>query len=504
MGRSKKSSNEVAGERRRLPQVDKVIRHELLERFRNSLRSGILTQVVRDELDRLRSVWFGGGGVQTGAFSDASSEDGQIDPSIAAEDESDVIELVAQRVEAILTELLEGGVRRVINGTGVILNTNLGRAPLPPQVLENMLQVGRSYSSLEIELESGKRGERNTQSRKLLRLLTGCESSVIVNNNASAVMLAVSSLASGKEVIVSRGELIEIGGSFRLPDVITSAGATLVEVGTTNRTRASDFRQAITDRTGLILRCHRSNFEIKGFTEEPSIDELVSISRECGVPLAEDLGSGALFDIATFGLDHETTVDEVIARGVDLVMFSGDKLLGGSQAGIVVGKEDLIAKLRKNAMYRALRADKLIIAMIEGVLRQYLNADVVRRLPVLRMAAGDSDSIKARVENFIERMSSKLSGKLELGVCPTSSTLGGGSLPGQCQPSFGLSLGFACKAEVLTRLLRMSSPPVVSVVQNETVVLDFRTVMEEDEFDLERILVALELALVSELETRMS
>jgi seryl-tRNA(sec) selenium transferase len=345
-----------------------------------------------------------------------------------------------------------------------------------------------------MDLSSGKRGERTQLIKRLLKVLTGCESAIVVNNNASAVMLAVSALARGKEVIVSRGELIEIGGSFRLPDVVTSAGGILKEVGTTNRTRAADYKNAISPNTGLILQCHRSNFEVTGFTEEASLTELVEIGRASGVPVGLDLGSGALIDIAQFGLRHEPTVDEVIGAGVSLVMFSGDKLLGGPQAGIIAGNSELVGKLRKDPMYRALRVDKLIITLLESVLGEYLKVRPEGHVPVYSLAAVPAPHIKERVEKFANRITAQLNlAADELKVVETVSTLGGGSLPGQSLPSFGLQLttGKFKSAGKLSAALREAEPPVISIIQDDKVIVDFRAVLPTDEKDLERVVVEL-------------
>lgn len=453
----------------RVPQVDKVLREPILVELAQIMRRDLIAQLVRAEIDAIR----------------AEAENSKNHNEISSQQ-------LACRVKASADELFAGGVRRVINGTGVILNTNLGRAPLPVPVLDRMHSQGQGYSSLEMELSTGKRGERTQLIKRLLKVLTGCDSAVVVNNNASAVMLAVSALARGKEVIVSRGELIEIGGSFRLPDVVTSAGGILKEVGTTNRTRASDYKSAISSNTGLILQCHRSNFEIMGFTEEASLAELVEIGVASGIPVGLDLGSGALIDIAQFGLRHEPTVDEVIGAGVSLVMFSGDKLLGGPQAGIIAGKAELVGKLRKDAMYRALRADKLIITLLEAVLCEYLKVQPEKHVPVYALAAAPASHIKERVEKFVARINAQSDGSGDVKVVETRSTLGGGSLPGQSLPSFGLELpGTKIKPAKLSAALRDAQPPVISIIQDDRVIVDFRTVLPADEKDLERILVDL-------------
>ena len=447
----------------RLPQVDKILREPSLELLSETVDRRYLAQMVRDELELLR-LGFRQCGDSTG------SEDF---------DEASIAERVVDRAR----DFLASGLRRVINGTGVILNTNLGRAPLPLPVLTDMFDVGQGYSSLEIDVESGRRGERTKKISRLLRLLTGCEAAIVVNNNASAVMLTVAALAPGKEVVVSRSELVEIGGSFRLPDVILSAGGILKEVGTTNKTRAADFERATGDNTGFYLRCHRSNFEIRGFTEDASMEELVKIAASKRIPLVEDLGSGAFFDISAFGLKKEQTVKEVIESGVNVVTFSGDKLLGGPQAGIIAGDAELVGIIRKNPMYRALRADKLILSLIENTLSLYLAPAqiMVSSLPVLALSAVPAVEIRRKVEEFLEGIDDQVKAALSLEVVETRSTLGGGSLPGETQASFGLALrDTSLSAGKLASRLRAHKPPVVPVVQNDTVIIDFRTILERD------------------------
>lgn len=449
----------------KLPQVDLVLRQPPLVELSEEIDRRYLSRLVRDELQSIRSRLIDDAG--------ASS-----DPDLLNSDEMQVAHSVALSARSIFN----AGLRRVINGTGVVLNTNLGRAPLPVRVLEEMLNVGQGYSSLEIDVASGKRGDRTEKIGKLLHLLTGCEAGIVVNNNASAVMLVVAALAQDKEVVVSRSELVEIGGSFRLPDVIKSAGGILKEVGTTNKTRAADFEAAVTEKTGMFLRCHRSNFEIRGFTEEASNPELTEIARRRGIPLVDDLGSGAFFDISKYGLKKEPTVEEVIDSGMDLVTFSGDKLLGGPQAGIVAGRGDLVKRVRKNPMYRALRADKLILSLIESVLSLYLTVDPEKELPVLALSAVPSSEIKKRIESFMKSIIDQDKDQFVLEIAATESTMGGGSLPGETMESFGLSL--ACKSKTsaskLARMFRLADPPVIPLIQEERVILDFRTILERD------------------------
>ncbi len=457
-----------------MPQVDRVLREPLLEALSSTVRRDVLTVLVREDMAQQRRLF-----ESSGKDEDAAA----IEPLA-----------IAQRVVKAAELLFLGGVRRVINGTGVILNTNLGRAPLPISTLNRLSELGQGYTSLEIDVATGKRGERTAMISRLLSLLTGCQSAIVVNNNASAVMLAVSALARGKEVIVSRGELIEIGGSFRLPDVITASGGILKEVGTTNRTRVGDYRAAITANTGCLLRCHRSNFEITGFTEEPKLSELVQLSRESGIPLVEDLGSGALFDISKLGLRYEPTVDRVIESGVGLVLFSGDKLLGGPQAGIIAGDNALVTRLRKDPIYRALRVDKLIVSLIEIVLAQYLTTEPSQNLPVIALAAQSLESIDQRVHDFISMLGSEISGDIVLSAVDCLSALGGGSLPGQTLPSRGLQVGSSTLSSTLiAQKLRNSDPSILSIIQSDNVLIDFRTILQRDELELKEALLKLSL-----------
>lgn len=468
--------NEPKADAVKIPQVDKVLREPVLVHLSATIRRDILAQLVREDLAAHRKNLDAMKSESNGKSRGGSSH---ISPSLEPA-------AIADRVATVAASLLQGGVRRVINGTGVILNTNLGRAPLPMATLNKLTELGQGYTSLEIDTTTGRRGERTAMVSRLMSLLTGCESAIVVNNNASAVMLCVSALSRGKEVIVSRGELIEIGGSFRLPDVVTAAGGVLKEVGTTNRTRATDFRDAMGENTGLILRCHRSNFEITGFTEEPKINELVEYARSKNIPLADDLGSGALFDISKLGLDYEPTVDRVIENGVDVVMFSGDKLLGGPQAGIIAGKREYISRLRKDPMYRALRADKLIIALIEIVLTQYLAADPVDNLPVISLASQSVEQIEQAAKSLFNEIEVEARGHgVTVTVVDCRSTLGGGSLPGKTLPSFGIEIVSSnhTSAQIAT-VLRQCEPAVISTVHDERVLIDFRTILKRDRLDL--------------------
>lgn len=455
------------------------------------MRRDLITVLARRELDRLRESLKG-----EVRGSDRKRERSVEDEFAGEEGSSErfAIEKIAERIEAAALSLMKPNLRPVINGTGVILNTNLGRAPLPDKVGEYLSLIACSYSNLEIDLSSGKRGERGRRLSDLACLITGAEHAIAVNNNASSVMLAVAALCHGKEVIVSRGELIEIGGSFRLPDVIEAAGGILKEVGTTNRTRTSDYRKAINSKSGAILKCHRSNFAMTGFTEEASIGELSALSRDHGVPLLMDLGSGALVSLAEFGLADEPTVKLVLDEGVDAVMFSGDKLLGGPQAGIIAGRRALIESLRKHPVYRAVRADKLTIAYLEQVLSIYLSPDGTKEIPALRMAMAPIEEIRARVDGFLIRNKERLK-QLALSAADSQSTLGGGTLPGQTFASRALKVEGKVRrlsAEKLAEMLRLGSPSVIGIIREDALHIDFRTVAVNEEDSLAAALVQLE------------
>jgi L-seryl-tRNA(Ser) seleniumtransferase len=369
---------------------------------------------------------------------------------------------LAMRLRAELDAARAPSLRRVLNATGVIVHTNLGRAPLAPEALARVLEAARGYSNLELDLEDGARGSRQDHLADLVRRLTGAEAALVVNNNAAAVLLALAALAEGREVVVSRGELLEIGDGFRIPDVLARSGARLVEVGTTNRTRAADYEGAIGPDTALLLRVHQSNFRVVGFTELPRLDELAAVAGRHGLPLVDDLGSGALGDVS-----GEPSARESLAAGADLVCFSGDKLLGGPQAGIVAGRADLVERLRRHPLQRAMRVDKLSLAALEGTLRLHLDAP--SRIPVLRMLREDAGVVRARAE----RLAESTGGTVE----ETVARVGGGALPLAELPSFACALD-----EALAAPLRTGEPPVVGIVRDGKLLLDCRT-LADDELD---------------------
>jgi L-seryl-tRNA(Ser) seleniumtransferase len=412
--------------------------------------------------------------------------------------------------EAQLRRVLSYSLRPVINATGVILHTNLGRAPLPEDALAHAREAGSTYSNLEFDIDAGERGKRDVHVDRLFRKLLSdvsnahvetaasavprrrsqaerenVASTIVVNNNAAAVLLALNTLAENGEVIVSRGELVEIGGSFRIPDVMGKSGATLREVGTTNRTRIVDYDKAITEKTRLLLRVHRSNFEITGFTEQPSIEELGALARKRGIPLMEDLGSGALVDLEQFGIRGESTVLDSLHAGVDVVTYSGDKLLGGPQAGILSGRPDLIERMRSNSLFRALRVDKMTYAALEATLLAYVKREYTA-IPVLRMMSLTKQEIGARAEAVASRTQSS---KIKFEVIDGESVIGGGAAPSSLLPTRLLAI--TCEGlsadEVLTKL-RHRDPSIIARVEEGRVLLDLRTVFPEHDGHLTRAL----------------
>ena len=418
-------------ELRGLPSVDELLRDERLEA---APRAAAAT-AVRVTLERAREE------IRAGA-----------DPGD-----------LADRAVRELEEARRPRLRRVLNATGVVVHTNLGRAPLAEAALERVLEVGRAYSNLEYDLGEGRRGSRQDHVTSILQHLTGAQAALVVNNNAAAVMLALAALGEGREVLVSRGELIEIGDGFRIPDVLARSGARLREVGTTNRTRAADYEAAVGPDTALLLRVHQSNFRVLGFTEQPGVPELALVARRHGLPLVDDLGSGAFH-----AFEAEPSARESLDAGADLACFSGDKLLGGPQAGIVVGRADLVERLRRHPLQRALRADKLTLAALEGTLALYLDPErAIREIPVLRMLVEPAERVRRRAE----RLADLAGGAVE----ETVARAGGGALPLAELPSFACAV-----EEKLAGLLRAADPPVVGIVRDGRCLLDCRTLSENE------------------------
>lgn len=382
-------------------------------------------------------------------------------------------DLILAQAESKLTAWTNSTLHPVINATGVILHTNLGRAPLSDATIRAMDAVSRGYSNLEFDLETGKRGSRLIHAESLLQKLTGAESALIVNNNASAVLLILSALANKKRVIIARSQLVEIGGGFRIPDVMKQSGAKLVEVGTTNKIHISDYQEALIESAGLVMRAHRSNFKLVGFTEEPELKDIVETSHKFDVPVVDDLGSGALYDTAKYGLAHEPTVQESIQAGTDVICFSGDKLLGGPQAGIIIGKKVLIDKIKKHPLARAVRADKACLAGLSATLTHYLKDEAEREVPVLKMMSLTLKQLQGRAEAWKNELGQ---GEIESGL----STVGGGSLPDESIPTFLLSLKVK-SVEGFLKALRKNNPPIIARTEQNKILLDPRTVLPEQE-----------------------
>ena len=445
-------SENASTDLRRLPSVDKLLQTGAVAELIAAYGRSLAVEAVRAALDQVREE------IRAGASLPDNAE-------------------LAARARSALEGIVEPTLTPVINATGVVLHTNLGRAPLSESVLEAMARVGQGYSNLEFDLSEGQRGSRYVHAEALLCRLTGAEGALLVNNNAGAVLLVLSALAQHGEVVISRGNLIEIGGGFRIPDVMAQSGARLVEVGTTNRTYVRDYVAAIGDDTAALMRAHTSNFRVIGFTHEPTLSELVEQAQERGVLVFDDLGSGTLVDTAQFGLAHEPTVQESVAQGADLVTFSGDKLLGGPQAGIIVGRGDLIARLRRHPMTRALRVDKTTIAGIQANLLHYVRGEALESIPIWRMIAATSDEIAERAGALIRDLGGGAEG---WDIVPGRSMIGGGSLPGESLETRLIALRGE-RADELARALRLGDPPIVARIQDGRVVLDLRTVLPGQE-----------------------
>lgn len=440
---------------RRLPSVDQVVR-SLAERPEVAgIPRARLTAIVRDILaDERRRI-------------------------VAGHDAPPSMTHLLSAVLAAIRSL--GGVfslRPVINATGVVLHTNLGRALLSPLALERLAAVGEAYSNLELDVTTNQRGSRYAHVEQLLRRLTGAEDALVVNNNAAAVLLALESLAHGKEVIVSRGELIEIGGEFRIPDIMLRSGAVLREVGATNRTHLRDYAQAIGPETALLLKVHTSNYRMVGFTADVSSRELVALGQERGLPVMEDLGSGCLVDLRLDGFPYEPTVQEVVASGVDLVSFSGDKLLGGPQAGILVGRGELVGRLKRNPWNRALRIDKLTLAALEATLYAYDCGRARETVPTLRLLTEPLAVVRRRARRVLGRLPADLRARLDARVVEDRALVGGGALPTVALPTAAVALGATAAAtRALDVALRSTEPPVIGRIANDRLLLDCRTVL---------------------------
>jgi L-seryl-tRNA(Ser) seleniumtransferase len=447
---------------RLIPSIDALVSRPMLAREAATHGRESVTAAARQAADELRAEI-----KRPGARGPAS------------EDEASA--WIERRTIDILTTRLVPSLRPVINATGVIIHTNLGRAPLASESIERASRIASGYSNLEYELTAGERGHRHVHADRLLRELTGAEAALVANNNAAATLLVLAALASGREVIVSRGELVEIGGGFRVPEVLAQSGAQLREVGTTNRTRVADYAAAIGDRTALILRVHPSNFRMEGFTERPALEELAELAHQFKLPLFEDLGSGWLGSSETIeALRDEPTIDASLKAGADLVAFSGDKLLGGPQAGIVLGRRDLVDRIRRHPLMRAVRADKFTYAALEATLALWAEAPSRARIPVVRMLTMSIAEIETRARGLIDRLADVPAVRVEL--IDGFSTTGGGSAPGSALQTKLVAIGVKdLSAAALDARLRGSDPPIVARIQDGRVVLDLRTVIEPED-----------------------
>ncbi|NKB70906.1 MAG: L-seryl-tRNA(Sec) selenium transferase [Candidatus Latescibacteria bacterium] len=445
-----------------IPPVDRVLDEEetaaLLQRYRRDYIVGLVRQVLQEiRSDR----------EQLGQY--------------AARDQ--VVELVQRQVAAAVAADERASLKGVINATGIILHTGLGRAPMPAAAVAAVQEAAAAYCNLEFDLESGQRGSRISHIEALVCQAAGAQAATVVNNNAAAVLITLNTLAQGRQVIVSRGELVEIGGSFRVPDIIASSGAVIREVGTTNRTHLRDYEGAITDETALILVVHPSNYRIQGFTAQPELDQLAQLSRRAGLPLVFDMGGGVLEDLATWGLPHEPVVGASLAAGANLVTFSGDKVLGGPQAGLIAGGRDYIEDIARNPLMRTLRCDKMVLAALEACLRLYrLNADQLRtEHPVLRMMTAPLEDLDKRAKRILEALEEQARTLLDPQLAPSSAQAGSGTMPVEEIASRALVLTPPPgTAEELGRRLRLQQPPVVGRIQQEQLVLDMRTVQDSD------------------------
>jgi L-seryl-tRNA(Ser) seleniumtransferase len=437
----------VRHRRWQLPPVQRILEDAAVERYEPSLGRANVKRAIETILDRAR-----------------------------ASDAEPPYEAIVLAVVGRLDELAMQALSPVINATGIIVHTNLGRAPLAPEALDAVAEVARGYSNLEYDLERGDRGSRYARVSAILNDVTGAQDSLVVNNCAAAVLLVLDTFAKGREVVVARNQLIEIGGGFRIPEVLERSGATLVESGTTNRVYIEDFERALSPRTALLLRTHASNYRIEGFTHEADARELVGLGRRAGVVVVEDLGSGALVDLAEYGVERERTVQNALADGVGLVTFSGDKLLGGPQAGIIVGRADLVARLRNNPLLRALRVDKMTLAALAATLQIYRDGSEREQIPILRMLAASLADLRRRADAYAAALP-------RAAAIDSSAYIGGGALPQARVPSIAVALS-AEKPARLAAKLRRGKPPIVARIDEGRVLLDLRTIAPSEDRDV--------------------
>ena len=451
---------------RLIPSVDEVLRTPTGQRFKGSIGSKQLTALARTAVADIRAL----------ARSGATINGRPIEEHTTA----NLLQEAERRLEAALEQERLTGLTHIINATGVVLHTNLGRAPLSESALEAIRRAAR-YCNLEYDTATGSRGRRGIRVESLLVQLTGAEEALVVNNCAAAALLILNVLARDGETIVSRGELVEIGGDFRIPDIMATSGTQMVEVGTTNRTSVDDYRRAITKETRLLMRVHPSNYRIVGFASSPTLPELAKLAQEANLPLYEDAGSGQMKDLSAYGVTDEHSVAELVANGADVVSFSGDKLLGSAQAGLIVGKADIVNRLRKHPLYRALRIDKLRLSALEASLESYQRSVETEELPIMQMLSLSREAIRSRAERVVGQISNRDT-RLKISLLESDSALGGGAGPTASLPTIAISLIHdALSAADIERCLRASQPPIVGRIFENQVILDLRTVFPDEE-----------------------
>ena len=449
---------------RKIPRVDEILsRPEILDLLKVHPRT-VVVEAIRKGLQRLRREILNGHELPL------------------SEDNSIPFENLLPLFQEEFDLQIHPRLRRVINATGIVIHTNLGRAPLHPLAIKQIINISKAYSNLEYDLVRGERGDRYSHVEEILCRLSGAESALVVNNNAGAVLLCLNTLAEGREVIISRGQLVEIGGAFRVPDVMKRSGAILKEVGTTNRTHLNDYQRAIGPETALLLKVHTSNFRMMGFTAEVSLNELVHLGREHHLPVMEDLGSGCLIDLSRYGLEKEPTVQEAIRTGVDLITFSGDKLLGGPQAGIILGKKDILDSIKFNPLTRALRIDKLTLAALESTLLLYLDEKkAMEEIPTLRMLGLDKRKLKNRGRRLLKRLQGEVGQEIQLTLKEDVSQVGGGALPLQELPTIAVAIRTTpFSVNSLEENLRRGTPPIIARISRDELILDMRTVFNDE------------------------
>lgn len=451
---------------KKIPKVDEILGDERVSKIIDETSRELVMETVREVLDSLRK--------KIGTLKDDIDE------------KEFEVETIVKKIEKLNEKKYEYKLRKVINATGTVIHTNLGRSLINKEIMEHVTNLTTSYSNLELDLETGKRGSRYSAVIDLIKRITGAEDALVVNNNAAAVVLALSCWGDGKEVITSRGELVEIGGSFRIPEVMEQSGAKLVAVGATNKTHVSDYENAINENTGALLKVHTSNFRIVGFTETVELEELVELGERMDIPVIEDLGSGVLIDLAKYGLHDEPTVMNSVNAGVDIITFSGDKLLGGPQAGIIIGNSKYIEQMKKHPLNRAFRIDKFTIATLEATLRLYLNEEeAIEKIPTLKLLTQNISEIENRANKFIEmvKLDTGINEKFELEIADDVSQVGGGSMPLERIPTKSVTVKAKSeefKVSQLEKNLRELDVPVMGRIYKENYYLDFRTIFEDE------------------------